>query len=160
MEEIKTDNESFVVMEVSMETVPVFIKGGSIIPKKQRIRRSSALMVTDPFTLIIALDKNFQAKGRVYMDDGKGFGHLKGEFINMNMVFKNNKFMVGSDNVINERFKFDCKVERVVVAGLDYVPSKITYQGRDLEFSIMGDVVTIKKPGVWISDSIEFKFIK
>lgn len=36
--------------------IPVFQRGGSIIPRKMRIRRSSALMVHDPFTLIVCLD--------------------------------------------------------------------------------------------------------
>ena len=34
----------------------MYQKGGSIIPRKMRIRRSSALMVHDPFTLIACLD--------------------------------------------------------------------------------------------------------
>jgi alpha 1,3-glucosidase len=117
-------------------------------------------MVNDPFTLIIALDKSFTAEGRVYVDDGKGFGYLKGEFIDMKMVFDNDKFTVESGNVREGRFRFDCKVERVVVVGLGYAPSKISYQGRYLVFSIQGDVVTIKKPDVWISDQFEFKFSK
>lgn len=37
--------------------VPVFIKGGSIVPTKWRARRSSAMMRDDPYTLIVALDR-------------------------------------------------------------------------------------------------------
>ena len=38
--------------------IPVFQRGGSIVPYKFRIRRSSSQMDNDPFTLVIALDKN------------------------------------------------------------------------------------------------------
>ena len=36
--------------------IPVFQKGGTIVPKKLRVRRSSSLMADDPYTLIVALD--------------------------------------------------------------------------------------------------------
>jgi len=38
--------------------MPVFQRGGSIIPYKFRFRRSSTQMADDPFTLLVALDKN------------------------------------------------------------------------------------------------------
>ena len=38
--------------------IPVYQRGGTIIPKKERIRRSSSLTHNDPYTLIVALDKN------------------------------------------------------------------------------------------------------
>jgi alpha 1,3-glucosidase len=37
-----------------LEKMPVFIKGGSVVPKKMRLRRSSKLMFFDPFTLVVA----------------------------------------------------------------------------------------------------------
>nr|CAD7440543.1 unnamed protein product [Timema bartmani] len=43
---------------VNMRSIPVYQRGGTIIPKKERIRRSSVLSFDDPYTLIVALDKN------------------------------------------------------------------------------------------------------
>lgn len=40
-----------------LDKIPVFQRGGSIVPRKMRVRRSSSLMASDPFTLIICLDK-------------------------------------------------------------------------------------------------------
>ena len=34
----------------------MFYRGGSIVPKKLRVRRCSSLMADDPYTLFIALD--------------------------------------------------------------------------------------------------------
>ena len=39
-----------------LRKIPVFQRGGSIIPRKMRVRRSSSLMKNDPFTLVAALD--------------------------------------------------------------------------------------------------------
>lgn len=36
--------------------IPVFQRGGSIIPKKLRVRRSSTCMEHDPYTLYVAVD--------------------------------------------------------------------------------------------------------
>jgi alpha 1,3-glucosidase len=41
-----------------LESIPVFLRGGVIIPRRQRIRRSATLMQKDPFTLLVALDSN------------------------------------------------------------------------------------------------------
>jgi len=43
--------------QAPLSTVPFFFRGGSIIPKKERIRRSSAIMAKDPYTLMVALDR-------------------------------------------------------------------------------------------------------
>ena len=48
----------------------VYQRGGTIIPKKERVRRSSALMRHDPYTLVVALDRAGRATGTLYIDDG------------------------------------------------------------------------------------------
>ena len=42
---------------VSLETVPVFQRGGTIIVRKERGRRSTAAMALDPYTLVRNLIK-------------------------------------------------------------------------------------------------------
>lgn len=46
-----------VSMKTPLDRIPVFLKGGSIVPRRQRIRRSASLMTKDPITLLIALDE-------------------------------------------------------------------------------------------------------
>ena len=36
--------------------MPAFIRGGTILPIKERIRRASSLMINDPYTLVVAFD--------------------------------------------------------------------------------------------------------
>jgi hypothetical protein len=38
--------------------VPVFQRGGHIVPYKFRLRRSTTQMADDPFTLVVTLDNN------------------------------------------------------------------------------------------------------
>ena len=45
-------------VKTPLEKIPVFIRGGSILPRRQRMRRAATLMLHDPFTLLVALDSN------------------------------------------------------------------------------------------------------
>lgn len=73
------------------QQIPVFQRGGSIVPTKQRIRRSSILMRKDPYTLYVALNENGDASGQLYTDDNESFEYRDGEYVLTQMDFKNNK---------------------------------------------------------------------
>ena len=60
-----------------IDTIPVFQRGGSVIARKLRLRRSSHMMFKDPYTLYIALDSSMKATGSIYMDDEETFDHEK-----------------------------------------------------------------------------------
>lgn len=46
---------------VTLEAIPVFYRGGAIVPRRERPRRSSAAQAADPFTLVVSLDGNKEA---------------------------------------------------------------------------------------------------
>jgi alpha 1,3-glucosidase len=59
-----------------LDTIPVFIRGGSIVPRKMRLRRSASLMFYDPLTIMIAPSLSTgTAYGTYYMDDEKTLDH-------------------------------------------------------------------------------------
>jgi alpha 1,3-glucosidase len=60
---------------------PVLIRGGSIVPTRERPRRSANLMRRDPLTLTVALDKAGAARGELYLDAGDGYAHRAGAFV-------------------------------------------------------------------------------
>lgn len=62
-------------VEAPLSYIPAYIRGGSVIPRKMRLRRSSKLMFYDPFTLMVALDSNNEAMGYLYMDDETTLDH-------------------------------------------------------------------------------------
>jgi alpha 1,3-glucosidase len=63
-----------------IEKVPVFQRGGSIVPRQMRLRRSSVQMANDPFTLTIAPDGAGEAAGRLYLDAGDGYAYRAGKY--------------------------------------------------------------------------------
>ncbi|KAG0253460.1 hypothetical protein DFQ27_007378 [Actinomortierella ambigua] len=63
------------------DKIPVYQRAGTIVTKRERPRRSSKAMERDPFTLVVALDSQGHAKGRLYLDDGESYAYEQGAFI-------------------------------------------------------------------------------
>lgn len=133
-----------------LEKIPVFIKGGSVIPKKERPRRSSSQMAHDPYTLVIALDKKQAAEGQLYVDDGHTFNFLNGEFDKTKFTFANNVFT--SKPVHNGCAKCPHPVvERLVVLGLEIKPKHVILSSKaELDFEYFADTqkLVVRKPNV------------
>lgn len=70
-----------VAISAGLHQIPLLIRGGSIVPTRERPRRSSPLMKKDPFTLRIALDKSSNARGELYIDDGVSYNHEQGQIV-------------------------------------------------------------------------------
>lgn len=78
--------------DITMATVPVFQRGGSIIPYKFRLRRSSAQMANDPFTLMVALDNEAKATGELYFDDAISYEYERQhKFVHRQFAFSSSR---------------------------------------------------------------------
>ena len=75
-------------VSVNQHKIPVYQRGGTIIPKKERIRRSAVLMHDDPYTLVVAVDAAKQAKGTLYIDDELSFEYRQGKYLYLEFEFK------------------------------------------------------------------------
>ncbi|KAL9235001.1 hypothetical protein vseg_009807 [Gypsophila vaccaria] len=154
-------------LEVSDESVPAFQKAGTIIPRKDRFRRSSTQMVNDPFTLVIALNSSQKAEGELYVDDGKSFEFLRNAYIHRRFIFSDGKLtslnMAPSSGSDGSLFSSDCVIERIILLGLTSRPKSALIEPANKETQIeMGpllvhrpqtaSVLTIRKPNVRISD--------
>lgn len=124
--EEKSNEKSITTFNVTISSIPVLIRGGSIIPIKTWPRRTTYLMFNDPFTLLIALDKNEQAKGDLYIDDGMTLQFIKREFIHRAFEFKDgiltNKLYEIKQNKGDFYKKYNVKIERIKITGLRIKP--------------------------------------
>ncbi|KAI8613594.1 glycosyl hydrolases family 31-domain-containing protein [Chytriomyces sp. MP71] len=161
------------MVETPLEKLPVFLRGGSIVPRRDRVRRAAALGLRDPYTLVIALDVTGSARGEVYVDDGHSYGfEQKGEYVLADFVFQAGVLKgsagrrVGRDGPVTKEVveKLGARVERLVLVGLGTrVVKSVTVQGsgRRLEFmtqSVVSDesgketVVIVKDPKVIVGE--------
>ncbi|XP_064483877.1 neutral alpha-glucosidase AB-like isoform X9 [Ornithodoros turicata] len=145
---------SSITIPVTLSKVPVFQRGGTIIPKKERIRRCSALGREDPYTLQIALNREGDyAEGDLYVDDGVGFRYRNGDLLLLKFHMEgstiSSKLVEGPGS-----FKTSAWLERIRVSGFPSQPSKVLIQSgsssEELRFQYQADkkLLTIRKPGV------------
>ncbi|CAI6307705.1 unnamed protein product [Periconia digitata] len=110
-----------------LEKIPLLMQGGHVIPRRDRPRRSSGLMRYDPFTLVVALDKDGSASGTLYLDDGETFDYQQGAFIHRRFSFDGKRAILTSSNLDNSSrsAKLDAylktmdkvRVEKVIIVG-------------------------------------------
>ncbi|XP_075084170.1 putative glucan 1,3-alpha-glucosidase [Nicotiana tabacum] len=151
--------------EVSEDSVPSFQRAGTIIPRKDRLRRSSTQMENDPYTLVIALNSSQAAEGELYIDDGKSFEFKQGAFIHRRFTFSKGKLTSSNaapSSAENDRFSSECTVERIILLGLSPGAKTALVEpgNRKVEIELgplfiqgnRGSVLTIRKPNVRIAD--------
>uniref|UniRef100_A0A6A7FRA2 Glucosidase II subunit alpha n=2 Tax=Hirondellea gigas TaxID=1518452 RepID=A0A6A7FRA2_9CRUS len=110
------------------EKIPVYQRGGSIVARKERVRRSSALMRDDPYTLIVALGTDGTAQGTLYIDDEHTMDYRKGKYLYILLSYSGSQLVgkVLEPSVPDSRYVTKSWLERVVIVGLNDQPSKIT----------------------------------
>uniref|UniRef100_A0A4W5MYU6 Glucosidase II alpha subunit a n=1 Tax=Hucho hucho TaxID=62062 RepID=A0A4W5MYU6_9TELE len=131
-----------------LSQIPVFQRGGSIICRKNRVRRSSSCMENDPYTLYVALDSQGNAEGELYIDDGHTFKHeTDKQFIHRRLSFTAN-------SLSSRSFPSASWVEQVNILGAQK-PDAVTLTTTDggessVEFAFDPDtaVLTLRKPGM------------
>uniref|UniRef100_A0A8C8I8Z6 Glycoside hydrolase family 31 N-terminal domain-containing protein n=1 Tax=Oncorhynchus tshawytscha TaxID=74940 RepID=A0A8C8I8Z6_ONCTS len=136
---------------LSRYQIPVFQRGGSIIPRKARVRRSSSCMEHDPYTLFVALSPKRFAQGELYIDDGHTFNFDKQkQFIHRRLSFANKALNLAPGS----QFITPSWIEKIVILGASK-PSKATLKTPDgkenlleFEFDASMSVLTLRKPGV------------
>uniref|UniRef100_A0A7N0TZF4 Probable glucan 1,3-alpha-glucosidase n=1 Tax=Kalanchoe fedtschenkoi TaxID=63787 RepID=A0A7N0TZF4_KALFE len=150
-------------LEAREDGVPAFQKAGTIIPRKDRFRRSSTQMVNDPYTLVIALNSSQAAEGELYIDDGKSFEFAKGGFIHRRFVFSDGKLTSSAAVHNSNQFTTNSHVERVIILGLPRAPTgalveplgqkvEVDYGPLWLRKEHSPNAVTIRKPNLRIAE--------
>lgn len=133
----------------------VLQRGGTIVPKQERRRRSTAAMAKDPYTLVVALDESRRASGELYLDDGKTYNHKKGSFALRRFTFEGNALSVETVKGAGENFVGnEALIERVVILGYGTTaPKSANAAGRELTTALAqgSGVLTIQRPQLGVA---------
>lgn len=77
-------------VDTPLDKIPMFMRGGYIHFRRDRPRRSSELMVNDPYTIVVAVSIGHTAKGDIYIDDGITHAYRdKDEYTHMDLTWTN-----------------------------------------------------------------------
>uniref|UniRef100_K3WDY2 Glucosidase II subunit alpha n=1 Tax=Globisporangium ultimum (strain ATCC 200006 / CBS 805.95 / DAOM BR144) TaxID=431595 RepID=K3WDY2_GLOUD len=145
-----------------IESTPVFQRGGSVIARKNRVRRSSALMQNDPYTLVVTLDSNLEASGKLYLDDEQTYAaELNGVY--SHVEFKATRAGISCTPLVKQfaSLAWVEKIEIYGVQGASNAPQHALVNGErvaDLHYDAATDSVVIRKPSVLVTDAWEIRF--
>lgn len=75
-------SRSRITVPAPLSKLPLFQRGGSILTRRDIVRRAAPLMWKDPITLVVAMDRTgTHASGDIYLDDGDSYNFEKGELV-------------------------------------------------------------------------------
>ncbi|KRX25558.1 Neutral alpha-glucosidase AB [Trichinella nelsoni] len=142
-----------------LEKIPLFVRGGCIVPIKERMRRSSGLSHQDPFTLIMALNKDGTfANGTLYLDDGDSYEYKNGQYLYQYFVYSGDKksgSLMSTTMHPNAYYNTNAWIEKIVILGLQFYPTDVhvfraDYVPKKLNFVFDNQkmMLTIRKPEV------------
>jgi len=122
------DAPTKLTVHCDIDKIPVYQRGGSVIPRKLRLRRSTQMMTYDPYTLYVALDRDAKATGKLYVDDEHSFDYRKGEYYvaNFNIdggMFVNNVYGNGTKIQAPDQYQ----IERIFIMGMKQEPKIVQH---------------------------------
>lgn len=133
-----------ITLDVTMEDIPVYVRGGAIVVRKDRPRRSSAHMRNDPYTLLIAKDAEGNAAGSLYVDDGHSFAYTRGQYALRTFSLQSNELrMEVAHHSPRGVMSIGTHVERIIILGVEEEPE---------------EVVAVTPPPSRASGSIEYTY--
>ena len=141
-----------------LDTIPVFQRGGSVIARKLRLRRSTHMMTNDPYTLYIALDASKKAIGALYMDDEETFNHQRNSeyaLAHFSIDFSTKTGIISNAVELGagwtghlESAPHGFTVERIIVMGVEEAPNSVDIGSSTLGFTYdsHAKVLVIRRP--------------
>ncbi|XP_026881314.2 neutral alpha-glucosidase C isoform X2 [Electrophorus electricus] len=104
-------------LPVTLESVPVFQRGGTLVPRRGGCSSCTADLQLLPFTLTVALDRKGFADGELYLDDGHSFSYRdKKEFCIRHFTIKAGR-LTSRSAAEGGLFIPGCKLQRVIFLG-------------------------------------------
>lgn len=154
LSQVSVDATGSTTVQAELDKIPVYQRGGSIIPRKLRLRRSASLMYNDPYTLYVALDNDGKASGVLYMDDENSLNYEDGEYgvasFDANLPVDgsagsfSNKVTLGKSGFSHGK----AIVERIIIMGIATPPSILTVGSKELtaQHDSSNQVLVVRKP--------------
>ncbi|ORY93432.1 alpha glucosidase [Syncephalastrum racemosum] len=136
-------------LDAPLTHIPLHIRGGAILPLKTP-KYSVQETYETPYSLLIALDENSQAEGRLYIDDGHS---LKQEATSdISFSFKDGKLQAKG----TFGYKAAEKLEIIKVIGKEF--SKATYNGHKLDVSKKDGALVLSDVGIELTGAFNIQF--
>lgn len=145
---------STILLAVQLQSNPHFQRSGTIIPKRERVRRSALLTVNDPITLDVFLDDDDTASGKIYLDDGQTFNYRNGEYLSGSFNYQKKTLQYKAEH---NQFDSQAWLERIKVFNYPAKPSKVSAVKGEVEHKLTFSYETATKVLVVRKPALSFK---
>ncbi|XP_058163766.1 sucrase-isomaltase, intestinal-like [Dasypus novemcinctus] len=144
--------KKFVDIPAPLEIIPLFVRGGHILPM-QAPARTTALSRQNPFGLLIVLDEQGEAYGSLFWDDGDSIDTVEDEaYFFVDYKFSNKELRTtiiknGYSGIANQTY------DTVEILGLTKKPNTISVNGK----VILSDRIQYHpnmKVNLWITEPL------
>ena len=150
---------STITIPAPLDKIPLLMKAGHIVPRKDRPRRSSGLMRWDPYTLVITLGSNGEAEGDLYVDDGESYDYEDGAYIHRHFSFSSGVLKstdLSAETVLSKPSK---KRKEYLKAMTAVRVEKIVIVGAPKEWKGRSEV-TVEEEGAKQTRTVEMKWFE
>lgn len=152
-------DSSTTLFTVDFEKIPVFQRGGTIIPVKETNQTSMEHMASDPISLFIAVYSSWSegAAGTVYIDNGKSYYGNEKKYLYLRMSLYQRELTIRKIDE-DAHFETDVKIGRILIAGLSEVPEDVTLvtaSGNKVQleiFNVNSNFFEIKTTNLFVTD--------
>ena len=134
-------------IEVFNHSLPLFVRGGTIVPFYKEVGMNMEETMKSPLKLVVACDEDGNARCPFYIDDGISFNYKKGEFLNRWIIFENNRIRIEAREPFEKSIPSivdNIYVNEIVFYGLKSKPEKIGDESV-LDCSNESEICTMKQ---------------
>ncbi|KAK0735029.1 glycosyl hydrolases family 31-domain-containing protein [Lasiosphaeria miniovina] len=117
-----------ITIDAPLGHIPVYLRGGNVVPLQEPAMTTAASR-SNPWGLLVVLDKAGYAFGDLYLDDGESLKPNATKWIRFSA--KDGSLMITP----NGQYVDTSPLQNVTVLGLPHAPSKVSLDGEDLDSS-------------------------
>ncbi|KAG8449629.1 hypothetical protein GDO86_016317 [Hymenochirus boettgeri] len=124
-------------VNIALDEIPVYQRGGSIIPMHTRTGKSTGWMDDFPYELCVALDSKGSAEGELFLDDGHSFEYLqKNMFSYRRLVYQRHILTCRSADT-KGKYQSQSIVEKVKLMGVKKQPMEVIVHSTGNKVSVV-----------------------
>ncbi|XP_011503322.1 PREDICTED: lysosomal alpha-glucosidase-like [Ceratosolen solmsi marchali] len=129
--EILSSNGQNYTLDAPIDTIPVLIYGGCILPV-QEPSISTTLSRQKPYGLLVALNEKESAKGELYWDDGDSLDSIeKKQYILFKFEVINNEL---KSTIIEGSYNKYMKLGKIIIMGVSKVVKQVFFNKKEIVF--------------------------
>jgi len=127
-------SKTFVNISTPLEIIPIFLRGGSIIPN-QDYANNTQLSRKTPFSLIVILDSNGYAQGDLFYDDGESINTVEQQFYFYSKFSWSTKDQRFSFEIIQNNYSqmSNLRIDQIILYGLKQIPKIIFWNKKEFK---------------------------